>query len=155
LAILPSNFNTVQIWRPPFSEEPVGIKCGLTLASAQCSPVGSSVAVGTDENTVEIWDAKTQTKARVLDKHTGKGKVRAVAYSYDGSLLASLSTHTSETPSEVIVWDTSDYHVVGRIVAHDGFAKVLTFFPDGRRFATGGNTDGLVKVWRIAVEGKE
>jgi dipeptidyl aminopeptidase/acylaminoacyl peptidase len=66
-------------------------------------------------------------------------KVSAVAFSPDGTLLATASGR------EVRLWDTGAWRLVRKIEAHEKKVLCLRFFPNGRRLATG-SLDATVRV---------
>jgi WD40 repeat protein len=74
----------------------------------------------------------------------GSGSVPAVAFSGDGTLLA------SGTAGQVDLWDvaTQTRHGTPMRVADDGFSSV-SFDPSGRLVAAGG-ASGTVRGWRVA-----
>jgi hypothetical protein len=143
LGVEPYNGKNYLLWPPPFDKEPVALPSEKFTESAAFSPDERHLALGDEDNTIDIWDIKQKVKVKTLRGPTGKGAVRALAYSPDGRFLAGLWSS-----SRLILWDAKEYRELGRTMTHDGFTKTLVFFPDSRRMATACN-DGTVKVWKI------
>ncbi len=70
--------------------------------------------------------------------------VLAVAYSPDGSLLASAGDD-----AVILLRDLASGKVVGRLEGHGDTVSCLAFSPDGRTLATG-SYDRTVKLWDVA-----
>jgi WD40 repeat protein len=77
--------------------------------------------------------------SRVLTGH--QGSVLGVAFSPDGSRLASISQDQT-----VQLWEAATGREIAIARGHGGSVDVLGYSPDGRRLATGGN-DGTVRLW--------
>jgi len=125
-------------WRD--DEDEVGV---FTIA---LSPNGKTVASGSRNGTVKLWDIETRN---VIAKWTGHSDViQSVCWSADGGRVASGSSDGTAR-----VWDVESGEVVlGPIktmtVHQPSFILVVAFSPDGSNFATGGSEqDGRTKIW--------
>jgi hypothetical protein len=87
---------------------------------------------------VKVWDARTKQALLTLE---GQAYVRAVAFSPDGSRIASGSGD-----STVRVWDARTGQGLLTLKGHTEFVTVVAFSPDGSRIASGGH-DKTLKVW--------
>jgi WD40 repeat protein/serine/threonine protein kinase len=84
-------------------------------------------------------------------KHAGK--VRCVAYSPDGTRLASASSPFGPQAGEVKVWDAQTGRELHTLKGYHGRVHSMAYSPDGKRLATA-SLDGTIKVWD-ARTGKE
>lgn len=110
------------------------------------SPDGRSIASGSYDRSVRIWDATTGECVRTLNGHT-QG-VDAVAWSPDGALLASASLDMS-----VQVWDVTSWEPLHTLHGQAGIVDVA-WSPDGKALATAG-VDGTLSVWEVATNRQE
>ena len=68
-------------------------------------PGGRQLATGSCDNTAKVWDLDTGREVETLRGHIGY--VMALAYSPDGSLLATASGH--RYAGEVQLWETAAF----------------------------------------------
>ncbi len=102
------------------------------------SPDGKTLAAGTSDNTVELWNVETQQNFDTLP-HTGV--VFAVAFSHDGAILASGSEDGA-----VRLWDAANRKHIATL-PHDDIVLSVAFTPDDRILVTGGRGD--VELWDV------
>ena len=101
---------------------------------------GVLASAGAD-GTIALWSAIRHQKLGILRGHLDD--VNAVAFSPDGSRLASASDDNS-----VIVWDMAARRPISRLM-HDNLVLTVTFSPDGRYLASGG-ADQKIRLWDAA-----
>ena len=114
------------------------------------------IAIGKEDGTIQLWDVATRKKLSTLRGHIDfplqpldkpaqrmfkKNRVLAVAFSPDGTHLASGSTDTTVRLSDT-TGDTDSM----TLQKHTGPTNVLAFSPDGKMLASG-STDKTVQLW--------
>jgi WD40 repeat protein len=103
------------------------------------SPEGKRIASGSDDKTVQVWDATNGGNVFTYRGHSDG--VLAVAWSPDGNHIASGSIdHT------VQVWNATNGGNTFTYKGHSGWVDAVAWSPDGSRIASG-STDTTVQVW--------
>lgn len=122
-----------------------GVRC---VAIAPNGRIGASAGgfYPEPDSVIKIWDLEHRTLVRTLPGH--ESGVSAIAFSPDGSLLASCSGGLFNDADRTIrLWDV----VTGtRLLQLNAGARNLAFSPDGRLLASaGGYTDPSVMIWSL------
>jgi WD40 repeat protein len=106
------------------------------------NPDGSTLATGSRDNTVCLWDTATwQPFTQPL--HHEKG-VWTLAFSPDGRILA-----TGSDDKTVRLWDAVTGQLLAQPLRHVTSVRTLAFSPDGDTLATGG-ANGTARLWDAA-----
>ncbi|GLY32489.1 AAA family ATPase [Kineosporia sp. NBRC 101731] len=106
------------------------------------SPDGVTVAVGSADGSIRVFDIRIGQLIRTFGRHPGE--VRDLVFSPDGQTLA-----TAASKDDVVhLWDVSKGTLKADLVGHIGEVNRVGFSPDGQTlFSTG--TDGTVGVWNL------
>jgi WD40 repeat protein len=112
-----------------------------SAAVATLGASGQTLASGSDDHTLRLWDANTGQCLHVLQGHTNH--VRSVAFSPDGQLLASGSND-----STVRLWEVNTGQCVRILPSEINHVRSVAFSPNGQLLASSGDT--TVKLWEVA-----
>ena len=124
---------------------------GKTVTCLKFSPGGGSLASGSRDKTVKVWDMTADPPAAVKTLPERKGDVTCLAWSPNGSMLASGGYDCS-----VEVWDVADVSrgcvLLDVVSGHTDAVRDVSFSADSSLLGSASN-DKAVRLWRS--EGKE
>jgi RNA polymerase sigma factor (sigma-70 family) len=112
------------------------------VASVTFSPDGKTLASGSLEGTVKLWDMATGKERAAVKGYP------AVAFSPDGKILA-----TGSRDNTVKLWDSTTGKERASLQGHSYYVLDVAFSPDGKLLASGSG-DKTVRLWDVAT-GKE
>lgn len=121
-----------------------------SVLSLSWSPDGETLASGSEDWVVRVWDVETGTPRAFLERHMGP--VTSVSFAPDGATLASSSGDSRMTlagqqrDNTVRLWDTDTWAEKAVLRGHTGGVTSLSFAPDGGTLASG-SEDGSILVW--------
>lgn len=150
---------TEEVW----PELPPGVKLLRTLKGHQDTvlsvafdPQGETLASGSSDHTVRLWEAQSGKLLRTLEGHTGR--VSIVAFSPDGRLLASKSVDHTIWLWSCKTWET--VAVIPELTHTDWWIPALAFHPTLPLLAAAGSEADtpndercrLIHLWELDLE---
>ncbi|KAG6834273.1 hypothetical protein H0H93_010738, partial [Arthromyces matolae] len=152
LATWPSNQEPCRTWRSHFPRIPafenvagnemslmtIQTKSGVT--SVAFSSDGSHIISGSDDHSVQVWNASTGQEQKVLEGWHTNG-VTSVAFSSDGS-----QTVSGSGDHLVRLWDASTGQGLKVLEGHTYKVTLAAFSSDGSQIVSGSEDDS-VRVW--------
>ena len=109
------------------------------VKSVAYSPEGGTIASGSADTTVRLWDAVTGQQKATLTGHTDP--VFSVAFSPDGGTIASGSDDTT-----LRLWDAITGQQKAILTGHTGGVSSVAYSPGGGTLASG-SWDNTVRLW--------
>jgi small GTP-binding protein len=110
-----------------------------TVLSVAFDPQGGTLASGSADQTVKLWEARSGKLVRTLEGH--QGIVISVAFDPQGGTLAS-----GGALKMVKLWEARSGKLLRTLEGHQGPAYSVAFHPQGGTLASGGD-DKTVKLW--------
>ena len=111
------------------------------IYSVAFSPDGKTLASGSRDDTVILWDVSSGKQIEILEGH--ERRIYSVAFSPDGRTLASGSGDGT-----VILWDVPSRKQIEILAGHKDEVLSVAFSPDGRTLASGSEDDTVI-LWDV------
>jgi WD40 repeat protein len=131
-------------------DQPTELPPGVTLLrsleghqdkvrSAAFDPAGVTLASGSDDKTIKLWEAKSGQLLRSLEGH--EGTVHSVAFDPAGITLGSGSDDKT-----IKLWEAKSGQLLRTLEGHRDMVFSVAFNPAGETLASG-SRDDTVKIW--------
>jgi serine/threonine protein kinase len=111
------------------------------VPSITFSPDGRTLASGSHDKTIKLWDVHSQREIATLTGHSDI--VISVAFSPDGRTLASGSSDNT-----IKLWDVHSQREIATLTGHSELVTSVAFSPNGRTLASG-SSDNTIKLWDV------
>jgi len=109
--------------------------------SVSFSPDGKTLASGSVDNTIKLWDVSI---GKLLNTLSGGNYIFSVSFSPDGKTLASGSFDNT-----IKLWDVSTGRLLKTLSGHSDSVRSVSFSPDGETLASG-SFDNTIKLWDVS-----
>lgn len=111
------------------------------VSSLDIAPDNRTLASGSYDNTIKLWDLSTGKLLRTLSGHSNG--VLEVAIAPNGRMLASASSDKT-----IKVWDLQTGKLLRTLNGHSDTVQSVAFSPDSQTLASGSD-DKTIKIWNL------
>jgi WD40 repeat protein len=139
------DYESILVWDVASGRERSRMVQGERLGCMALSADGKTLATGSSEGQIDLWEPATGRPLHHFDGHPGRAF--CVAWSPDGKALA------SGGPDGACYWEAGTWRQTGRREGPGDYTMRILFSPDGKVLASGG-MHGTLWVWERAT-GKE
>ena len=112
-----------------------------SVTSVSFSADGKTLATGSADYTIKLWNVETGAEIRTLTGHTDY--VYSVSFSVDGKTLA-----TGSADCKIKLWNVETGVEILTLTGHTRNVLSVSFSPDSKTLATGSD-DNKIKLWNV------
>ncbi|KAB8333911.1 protein kinase [Scytonema tolypothrichoides VB-61278] len=105
------------------------------------NPSGTTLASGSDDKTIKLWNLKRRKEIRTFKGHTGI--IYSVAISSDGQTIVSGSDDKT-----IKLWNLKTGQEIRTFAGHSSLINSVAISSDGQKIASG-SYDSTIKVWNL------
>ncbi|HEY9621736.1 MAG TPA: TIR domain-containing protein [Crinalium sp.] len=113
----------------------------FSVSSVSFSPDGKTLASGSWDNSIKLWNVETGELIRTLPGH--QSSVRSVSFSPDGKTLASGSGDKT-----IKLWNVETGELIRTLMGHQSSVRSMSLSSDGKTLASGSD-DNSIKLWNV------
>ncbi|REJ60645.1 MAG: hypothetical protein DWQ56_05500 [Microcystis aeruginosa DA14] len=113
----------------------------MRVTSVSFSRDGRTLASGSRDNTIKLWNIRTGKEIRTLQGHNSR--VFSVSFSRDGKTLASGSDDKT-----IKLWNVETGQEIRTFKGHNSIVYSVSFSRDGKTLASGSD-DKTIKLWNV------
>lgn len=144
---LAKNSGVVVNLTPAFKQDKFSIQHTLPghsgkASSIVVSPDGTTLASGSEDNTIKLWRLDNGELIQTLNGNFGR--VLAITLSPNGQTLA--SSHRKTDHSCIKIWQPETGELIHTLVGHHKWIYALAVTPDGETLVSGGYK---IKTWNL------
>ena len=115
------------------------------MPTVELSPDGRTLASGSLDGTIRLWDRQLSRERLTLTGHTGG--VKALTYTEDNRILAC----GTGLDNKLRLWDASTGMQLSKLQDHRGLTQAVAFSKNGETLASGGYENGTIFVSDLAM----
>ncbi len=134
--------DTPDLWSTHTGEWLATLNISNKIYALKFSPDGKTLAVGTGDREVQLWDVSTHSHLRTLNAH--KHAICELAFSPDGKTLAS-----GDTGGKIHLWKIPTHKHLTTFDGHKRYIRTLAFSPDGKTLASISGNEGTILLWNV------
>lgn len=131
--------SVVRIWDVNTEKLLKTLSLNRSIGIVTYSPDGKTLACGTYDNTIVLWNVRKWEKSTILEGHTDS--ITSLAYSPDGKMIASGSADRT-----IKLWNAQTGEQKQTLIGHTSGIDIL-FYPNGKKLVS--CDDNTIRTWCI------